>query len=81
MTAWILKYCKGKIIEKNKDNAGSTASKALKRKKMSVNETLLYIQRDKEERRKRRHAERMKVLKSFIKMFSKSNDEIDFDSE
>lgn len=64
----------GKIIEKHKENIAivSTAPKATK--KMSVSETLLFIQKDKEEGRQRRHAEKLEVLINFMNKASTSND-------
>lgn len=64
----------GKIIENNKENIvkDCTAQKKTT-KKMSISETLLQIQKDKEERRERRHAEKLEVLRNFMMMFSTDN--------
>lgn len=74
MTAWNLRYCPGKIIEKQKENVpvNSTARKGSK--KMSISETLIHIQKEKEENREKRHAEKLEMLRNFMEMFSKNND-------
>lgn len=75
----------GKIIEKDKENvAMDYAVQKLtkdKKKKMSINETLLHIQKDKEERRERRHIEKLEVLRDFMKIFSTGNITNDSSSE
>lgn len=75
----------GKIIAKDKENvAMDYAVQKLtkdKKKKMSINETLLHIQKDKEERRERRHIEKLEVLRDFIKIFSTGNNTNDSSSE
>ncbi|KYQ56417.1 hypothetical protein ALC60_04657 [Trachymyrmex zeteki] len=62
----------GKIIEKNKENIPKDCT-GKKKKKMTVSETLLQIQKEKEEKREKRHNERLEVLRDFIKIFSTDN--------
>lgn len=61
----------GKIIEKNKENIVTDCKTQKARKKISISETLLQIQKDKEEKRERRHAEKLEILRNCMKMFSK----------
>lgn len=80
----------GKIIEKDKENVANVENVANyavqkltkdKKKKMSINETLLHIQKDKEEKRERRHIEKLEVLRDFMKIFSTGNITNDSSSE
>ncbi|XP_024868671.1 uncharacterized protein LOC112452613 isoform X2 [Temnothorax curvispinosus] len=68
----------GKIIEKQQENIAMDpkVTKSQKApKKMSISETLLRIQKDKEKKRERRHTEKLDILRSFMRIFS--NDTID----
>lgn len=76
----------GKLIEKHKEkimNKENTINCTVEktRKKKSISETLLQIQNDKEEKREKRHKEKLEILRNFMTIFSKSNDTVDSNSE
>jgi len=76
----------GKIIEKHKEkimNKENTMNCTVEKitKKKSISETLLQIQKDKEETREKRHKEKLELLRNFMTMFSKSNDTVNLDNE
>lgn len=71
----------GKLIEKKKENTVKDCTTRKTTKKMSISETLLQIQKDKEERRERRHAEKLEILRNFMKIFSTDNNTTDDNSE
>lgn len=71
----------GKLIEKKKENTVKDCTTRKATKKMSISETLLQIQKDKEERRERRHAEKLELLRNFMKIFSTDNNTTDDNSE
>jgi len=71
----------GKIIEKNKENISKDYKVKEIKKKMTVSETLLQIQKEKEEKRQKRHVERLEILRDFMKIFSTDNNTTDNDNE
>lgn len=64
----------GKVIEK--ENIPKRCQE-IKKKTMSMSDTLLQIQKDKEEKREKRHQEKLELLKNFMKIFNNK----DSDSE
>lgn len=58
----------GKLIEKSNENVQKNCQ--TKKKTMSINDTLLKIQKDKKEKREKRHKEKLELIKNFMKIFN-----------
>lgn len=73
----------GKLIVKSNENVPknfeeeSSSSFKKKKKTMSINETLWQIQTDKEEKREKRHKEKLELLKNFMKVFNHKDSDSD----
>ncbi|KYN13306.1 hypothetical protein ALC57_14507 [Trachymyrmex cornetzi] len=65
----------GRIVEKSAASTSSNSQAQKKKKTMSISETLLEIQKNKEEKRERRHQEKLDLLRTIITSLSRPNSE------